>query len=61
LKCFEHLKIEPVIFSPRELLKSKKDDREFLSLVREGIVLWDKTNDGTRPCSGEKKDRVLKF
>jgi hypothetical protein len=28
-----------------ELLKSEKDDKEFLSLVREGIVLWDKTED----------------
>jgi predicted nucleotidyltransferase len=45
LKGFEHLKIEPVIFSPVELLKSEKDDREFLSLVRKGIVLWDKTKD----------------
>jgi predicted nucleotidyltransferase len=45
LKGFEHLKIEPVIFSAVELLKSEKDDREFLSLVRKGIVLWDKTKD----------------
>jgi len=45
LKGFEHLKIEPVIFSPVELLKSEKDNKEFLSLVREGIVLWDKTED----------------
>jgi hypothetical protein len=28
-----------------ELLRSEKDDREFLSLVREGIVLWDKAED----------------
>jgi hypothetical protein len=28
-----------------ELLKSEKDDREFLSLVREGIILWDKAKD----------------
>ncbi len=45
LKGFEHLKIEPAILSPVELLKSEKDNREFLSLVREGIVLWDKTKD----------------
>jgi len=45
LKGFEHVKIEPVILSPVELLKSEKDDREFLSLVREGIVLWDKAKD----------------
>jgi predicted nucleotidyltransferase len=45
LKGFEHLAIEPVILSPAEFLKSEKDDREFLSLVREGIVLWDKAKD----------------
>jgi predicted nucleotidyltransferase len=45
LKGFEYLKIEPVILTPVEMLKSEKDDREFLSLVREGIVLWDKTKD----------------
>ena len=45
LKGFEQLKIEPVIFSPAELPKSEKGGREFLSLVREGIVLWDKTKD----------------
>jgi predicted nucleotidyltransferase len=45
LKGFEHLKIEPVILSPVELIKSEKDNREFLSLVRKGIVLWDKTKD----------------
>jgi predicted nucleotidyltransferase len=45
LKGFDHLKIESVILSALELLKSEKVDREFLSLVREGIVLWDKTED----------------
>jgi len=45
LEGFEHLKIEPVILSAVELLKSEKDDKEFLSLVREGIVLWDKMKD----------------
>lgn len=45
LKGFDHLKIESVILSAVELLKSEKDDKEFLSLVREGIVLWDKTED----------------
>ena len=44
-KGFEHVKIEPVILSPQELLKSEKADREFLSLVREGIVLWDEMKD----------------
>lgn len=42
---FEHIKIEPVIFSSLELLKSEKKDREFLSLVREGIVLWEVRTD----------------
>lgn len=44
-KGFEHLKIEPAVLSPLELLKSEKDDKEFLSLVREGIVLWDEMRD----------------
>jgi len=39
---FESIKIAPIVFSPIDLLKSEKTDREFLSLVREGIVLWDK-------------------
>ena len=39
---FEHIRIAPVALSPVELLKSEKTDGEFLSLVREGIVLWDK-------------------
>jgi predicted nucleotidyltransferase len=43
LKGFDHLKIESVILSAVELLKGEKNDKEFLSLVREGIVLWDKT------------------
>ncbi len=45
IKGFEHLKIEPAVLSPLELLKSEKDDKEFLSLVREGIVLWDEMTD----------------
>jgi len=40
-KGFENIRIQPVILSPHELLKSEKTDKEFLSLVREGIVLWD--------------------
>jgi predicted nucleotidyltransferase len=38
---FEGIKIEPVVLSALDLLKSEKTDKEFLSLVREGIVLWD--------------------
>jgi predicted nucleotidyltransferase len=30
-KSFENIRIEPVIFSPQELLKSEKADKEFLS------------------------------
>jgi len=39
---FEEIKIEPVVYSPLELLKSEKNDKEFLSLVYEGILLWEK-------------------
>jgi predicted nucleotidyltransferase len=38
---FGHIKIQPVILSALEMLKSEKTDPEFLSLVREGIVLWE--------------------
>jgi len=44
-KGFEHIRIQPLILSPQELLKSEKTDKEFLSLVREGIVLWDEMKD----------------
>jgi predicted nucleotidyltransferase len=42
---FEEIKIQPVIYSPVELMKHEKTDAEFLSLVREGIVLWEKPPD----------------
>jgi len=41
-KGFEELIIEPAVFSPTELLKSEKKGNEFMSLVSEGIVLWDR-------------------
>jgi predicted nucleotidyltransferase len=44
-KGFEEVKIQPVILSPLEFLKSEKIDKEFLSLVEEGIVLWEKITD----------------
>jgi len=47
-KGFEEIKIQPVIFSPLELLRAEKIDREFLSLVNEGIVLWEKIADESR-------------
>jgi predicted nucleotidyltransferase len=40
-KGFEGIKIEPAILSALDLLKSENTDKEFLSLVKEGIVLWD--------------------
>lgn len=57
-KGFEHIRIEPVIFSPLELLKSEKSEKEFLSLVREGIVLWDrmKHEAGVQGLSGSGQD-----
>jgi predicted nucleotidyltransferase len=42
-KGFTETIIEPVIYSPQDLLQSEKNNRDFLSLIREGIVLWDKT------------------
>jgi predicted nucleotidyltransferase len=44
-KGFEGIVIEPAIRSPLEMIKSEKTEKEFLSLVREGIVLWDKLKD----------------
>ena len=57
-KGFENLKIEPAIFSPLELLKSEKNDKEFLSLVREGIVLWNEMTDeaGIQGCLKPRQD-----
>jgi hypothetical protein len=44
-KGFEGIRIEPVILSALDLLKTEKTDKEFLSLVREGIILWDEMKD----------------
>jgi len=44
-KGFEEVRIQPVILSPFELLKAEKIDKEFLSLVEEGVVLWEKIAD----------------
>jgi predicted nucleotidyltransferase len=44
-KGFEGLVIEPAIRSPLDMIKSEKTEKEFLSLVREGIVLWDRLKD----------------
>jgi predicted nucleotidyltransferase len=40
-KGFEDIQIQAVIISAVEALESEKTDAEFLSLVREGIVLWE--------------------
>jgi predicted nucleotidyltransferase len=42
---FEGIVIEPAIRSPLEMIKSEKTEKEFLSLVKEGIVLWDRLKD----------------
>jgi predicted nucleotidyltransferase len=44
---FEEIQIQPIIFSHSEVIDSEKNDEEFLSLVREGIILWDKTVEGS--------------
>lgn len=60
-KGFEDLKIEPAILSPLELLRSETNDKEFLSLVREGIVLWDEMTDeaGIQGMSKPRKKAVF--
>lgn len=47
-KGFEEIKIQPVIFSPIELLKAEKAEKDFLSLVEEGIILWEEITDESR-------------
>lgn len=47
-KGFEDIKIQPIVQSSIELLRSEKDDKEFLSLVREGIALWERPTDESR-------------
>ncbi len=43
---FEDIVIEPAIRSPLEMITSEKTEKEFLSLVREGVVLWDRLRAG---------------
>lgn len=45
---FEGIEIQPSIQSPLELIQSEKKDKEFLSLIKEGIVLWEKPTDESR-------------
>jgi len=47
-KGFEDIRIQPIVQSSIELLRSEKDDKEFLSLIREGIVLWERPMDESR-------------
>jgi len=42
---FEDIQIQPVIVSAVEALDGEKTDTDFLSLVREGLVLWEKASD----------------
>jgi len=42
---FEDIQIQPVIVSAVKALVSEKTDKDYLSLVREGLVLWEKTTD----------------
>jgi hypothetical protein len=60
-KGFENIRIQPVILSAQELLRSEKADKEFLSLVREGIVLWDEMKDeaGIQGMSESGQDHSL--
>ena len=60
-KGFEGVRIQPVVLSTQDLLKSEKTDKEFLSLVREGIVLWDelKHEAGIQGLSESRQDHPL--
>jgi predicted nucleotidyltransferase len=60
-KGFEDIKIEPAVLSALDVLKSEKTDKEFLSLVREGIVLWDemKREAGIQELSESRQDHPL--
>ena len=42
---FEDIQIQPEIVSAVEALESEKTEAEFMSLIREGIVLWEKEPD----------------
>jgi hypothetical protein len=44
---FEEIALKPVILSPLEFLRSENFDREFLSLINEGIVLWEEMSNET--------------
>ena len=58
---FERIVIEPAIRSPLDMIKSEKTEKEFLSLVREGIVLWDKLKDeaGIQGLSEAREDHPV--
>jgi predicted nucleotidyltransferase len=60
-KGFENVTIAPVVLSSQEMLKSEKTDKEFLSLVREGIGLWDEMKDeaGIQGMSESGQDHSL--
>ena len=47
-KGFESIKIQPIIQSPQEAMAHENKDKEFYSLIREGIVLWESPLDESR-------------
>ena len=47
-KGFESIKIQPIIQSPQEAMAHENKDKEFYSLIREGIVLWESPIDDSR-------------
>ena len=47
-KGFESIKIQPIIQSPQEAMAHENKDKEFYSLIREGIVLWESPIDESR-------------
>ena len=52
-KGFEDIEIQPVVQNSTELLRSEKYDKEFLSLVREGITLWERPQENCYSSSFE--------
>ncbi|MCP2620377.1 nucleotidyltransferase domain-containing protein, partial [Candidatus Aminicenantes bacterium AC-334-K16] len=47
-KGFESIRIQPIIQSPKEAMSHEKEEKEFYSLIREGIVLWESPIDESR-------------
>lgn len=47
-KGFEHLRIQPVIKTPVELLQAGESEKAFIEEVERGIVLWEKAASESR-------------